>query len=183
MEWWLAILRPFQQYFSHIRTIDGCKWKAVCNWTPFTVEKFSPRAGPELGSAKSVGQRLTYWATGAPHDFGGLSTATKMSWEHWAYKIFDFKVDFTKQYDKNNAKQDQPVSLGTVASDTAFHITLTEKKRENLILLNWLKTKYDYTVSFTCNIHFLNSTYFIFNQFKSNKFSHFFFFFFFCSWV
>ena len=27
-----------------------------------------------------------------------------------------------------------------------------------------------YTVSFTCNIHFLNSTYFIFNQFKSNKF-------------
>ena len=27
-----------------------------------------------------------------------------------------------------------------------------------------------YTVSFTCNIHFLNSTYFIFNQFKINKF-------------
>ena len=24
--------------------------------------------------------------------------------------------------------------------------------------------------SFTCNIHFLTSTYFIFNQFKSNKF-------------
>ena len=35
-----------------------------------------------------------------------------------------------------------------------------------------------YTVSFTCNIHFLNSTYFIFNQFKSNKFSHFF-----CCWI
>ena len=27
-----------------------------------------------------------------------------------------------------------------------------------------------YTVSFTCNVHFLNSTYFIFNQFKSNNF-------------
>ena len=35
-----------------------------------------------------------------------------------------------------------------------------------------------YTVSFTCNKHFLNSTYFIFNQFKSNKVSHFF-----CCWV
>ena len=28
-----------------------------------------------------------------------------------------------------------------------------------------------YTVSFTCNIHFLNSTHFVFNQFKKNKFS------------
>ena len=35
-----------------------------------------------------------------------------------------------------------------------------------------------YTVSFTCNIYFLNSKYFIFNQFKSNKFSRFF-----CCWV
>ena len=32
-----------------------------------------------------------------------------------------------------------------------------------------------YTNSLTCNIHFLNSTNFIFNQFKSNKFSRFFF--------
>ena len=31
-----------------------------------------------------------------------------------------------------------------------------------------------YTFSFTCNIHFLNSTYFISNQFKSNKLSRFF---------
>ena len=31
-----------------------------------------------------------------------------------------------------------------------------------------------YIVSFTCNIYFLDSTYFIFNQFKSNKFSRFF---------
>ena len=30
-----------------------------------------------------------------------------------------------------------------------------------------------YTVSFTCNIYFLNSKYVILNQFKSNKFSHF----------
>ena len=70
--------------------------------------------------------------------------------------------------------------------------TQQQKKRENLFLLNWWKTKYVdfkkyilhvkltvyYTVSFTCNIHFLNSTYFILNQFKSNKFSRFF-----CCWV
>ena len=31
-----------------------------------------------------------------------------------------------------------------------------------------------YTVSFTGNIYFLNSTYFIFNQLKGNKFSRFF---------
>ena len=34
---------------------------AVCNGTPFTVEKISPRAGIELGTARSVGQRLKTW--------------------------------------------------------------------------------------------------------------------------
>ena len=57
-------------------------------------------------------------------------------------------------------------------------------KRENLFLLNSLKIKYAefkkymfhvkltvyYTVGFTCNINFLNSTRFMFNQFKINKF-------------
>ena len=38
-----------------------------------------------------------------------------------------------------------------------------------------------YTVSFTCNRHFLNSTYFILNQFKSNKISLFFLLFFFAA--
>ena len=33
--------------------------KGLCNGTPFTVEKISPRAGLELGTARSVGQRLT----------------------------------------------------------------------------------------------------------------------------
>ena len=37
----------------------------VCTGTPFTVEKNPPRAGLELGTARSAGQRLTYWATGA----------------------------------------------------------------------------------------------------------------------
>ena len=33
---WLAILCPFQQYFSHIRWIGGWSWKTMCNGTPFT---------------------------------------------------------------------------------------------------------------------------------------------------
>ena len=34
--------------------------------TPLTVENITPWAGLELGTARSVGQRLTHWATGAP---------------------------------------------------------------------------------------------------------------------
>ena len=34
--------------------------KAVCNGIPSTVEKISPRAGLEPGTARSVGQRLTH---------------------------------------------------------------------------------------------------------------------------
>ena len=62
--------------------------------------------------------------------------------------------------------------------------TQRQKKREILFLLNWSKIKYVkfmkyilhvkltvyHTVSFTCNIYFLNSTYFIFNQFKITNF-------------
>ena len=67
--------------------------------------------------------------------------------------------------------------------------TEQQKKRENLSLFNSLEIKYVeynkymlhvkltvyFTVSFTCKIFFLNSTYFIFHQFKSNEFSRFFF--------
>ena len=52
-----------------------------------------------------------------------------------------------------------------------------ESKMQMVKVLLLLLLSY-YTVSFSCNIHFLNSTYFIFNQFKSNKFSRFF-----CCWV
>ena len=34
--------------------------KAVCNGTPFTVEKISPGAGFELGTTRSLSQRLIY---------------------------------------------------------------------------------------------------------------------------
>ena len=40
-----------------------------------------------------------------------------------------------------------------------------------------------YAVSLTCNIYFLNSTYVIFNQFKSNKFSRFFFCWVYIPWI
>ena len=40
--------------------------KGCVQWNPFTVEKISPRTGLELGTARTVGQRLTHWVTGAP---------------------------------------------------------------------------------------------------------------------
>ena len=52
----------FQTYQDNERLI----MKAVCNRTLFTVEKILPRAGLKLVTARSVGQRLTHRATGAP---------------------------------------------------------------------------------------------------------------------
>ena len=46
------------------------------NATPLTIEKISPRVGLELATARSVDQRLTPWATGAPQREKG-SVATK----------------------------------------------------------------------------------------------------------
>ena len=34
--------------------------KGRVQWNPFTVEKILPRAGIELGTARSVGQRSTH---------------------------------------------------------------------------------------------------------------------------
>ena len=62
--------------------------------------------------------------------------------------------------------------------------TQWQKKRENLLRRNWLQIKHVkfkkcllhvkltvyYAVSLSRNIYFLNSTYFIFNQFKNNEF-------------
>ena len=42
----------------------------MCNGTPFTVEKISPCVRLDLGTARSVGQRLTNWASGAPTALG-----------------------------------------------------------------------------------------------------------------
>ena len=61
----LEILRPFQQYFSHIRTMSGWLWKAVCKGTLLTIRKISPQVGLEPGTARSVDQCLTYWANRA----------------------------------------------------------------------------------------------------------------------
>ena len=55
-----------------------------------------------------------------------------------------------------------------------IHVKLFDFKK---YMLHVKLTVY-YTVSFTCSIYFLNSMYFIFNQFKRNKFSRFF-----CCWV
>ena len=54
---WMDDLR-FYVLFNSISFISG-RW-AVDNGTPFAVEKISPRAGLELGTARSVAQRLTH---------------------------------------------------------------------------------------------------------------------------
>ena len=55
-----------------------------------------------------------------------------------------------------------------------YHIYSTAKETRKFATLKLIKN----IVSLTCNIYSLNSTYFIFNQFKSNKFLRFF-----CCWV
>ena len=54
---WLAILRPFQQYFSHIRTMLNDNERLCAR---------EPQAGLDPGTARPVGRRLTHRATGAP---------------------------------------------------------------------------------------------------------------------
>ena len=46
----------FQSYQVDGRMIMKC----CLQWNPFTVEKISPRAGLELGTARSEDQRLTH---------------------------------------------------------------------------------------------------------------------------
>ena len=46
----------FQSYQDNERLI----MKGLCNGTLFTVEKILPRAGLELATVRSVGQRLTH---------------------------------------------------------------------------------------------------------------------------
>ena len=59
-----VILRPFQLYFSHIRTMGGIL-KSCVQWNPVNDYKKFPPAGLEPGTARSVGHRLAYRATGA----------------------------------------------------------------------------------------------------------------------
>ena len=54
------ILLPFSTVFQSYQDDGQMIKKAVCNGTPFTVEKISPRVGLELGTARSVGQLLTH---------------------------------------------------------------------------------------------------------------------------
>ena len=62
----LVILCLFQQFFSHIRMMGGC------NGTLYKSEKISTLADLQPRTARSVGQHLTYWATGASPWFSGI---------------------------------------------------------------------------------------------------------------
>ena len=57
MNGWMVDLQ-FYILFNSISVVSG-QW-AVCNGTSFMVEKISPQAGLELGTARSVGQHLTH---------------------------------------------------------------------------------------------------------------------------
>ena len=51
-----VFLTVFQSYQDDVWMI----MKAVCTGAPFTVEKILPRAGIELGTARSADQSLTH---------------------------------------------------------------------------------------------------------------------------
>ena len=61
----MVTLCPFQQYFSDIWTMGGCQLKNATE-PCLRLERFLPRAGLELGIARSVGERLSHLATGVP---------------------------------------------------------------------------------------------------------------------
>ena len=64
MDGCLAVLHPFQQYFSYIRT-RGDDTERLCAMEPCLCLKIWPRAVLEPRTARSVGQRLTHRAAGA----------------------------------------------------------------------------------------------------------------------
>ena len=71
------------------------------------------------------------------------------------------------------------IYMYSTAKEMRKSVTLKLIKNKNMLDLKNITCKTNcktvcYTVSFTSNMYFLNSTYFIFNQFKSNKFSRFF---------
>ena len=53
-------LMSFSTVFQSYQEYRQMIMKFECNGTLFTVEKISPRAGLKLGTARSVGQRLTH---------------------------------------------------------------------------------------------------------------------------
>ena len=58
--WMICNFPSFSTVFQSYRDDWRMIMKGLCNGTPFTIEKISPRAGLELGTARSVGQRLTH---------------------------------------------------------------------------------------------------------------------------
>ena len=50
----------FLTVFQSYKDDEMLIMKSCCNGTSFTVEKISPQARLELGTARSIGQRLTH---------------------------------------------------------------------------------------------------------------------------
>ena len=74
-----SFLTVFQSYQDDVWMImKGCvQWNSVCGWEDFTSSEYRTR------SSRSVGQRLTHWATGAPIGLGAFLEQTRevtMTW-------------------------------------------------------------------------------------------------------
>ena len=62
-KWIICDFSSFSTVFQSYQDDDWLIMKvSVCSGTPFTVEKISPRAGFELGTAGSAGQHFTHGA-------------------------------------------------------------------------------------------------------------------------
>ena len=60
--WMICDFTSFSAVFQSYHDDGRMIMKGCVQWTPFTVEKISPRAGLELRTSRSVGQRLTHWS-------------------------------------------------------------------------------------------------------------------------
>ena len=57
MDGWIGVLRAFQQYFSHIRTMEGWTWKAMHNEVPFRFGKNLATPWSKVGSTNCSATR------------------------------------------------------------------------------------------------------------------------------
>ena len=58
--WITCHFMSFETVFRSYQNDEGMMMKGLCSGTPFTVEKISTRTWLDLGTPRSVGQRLTH---------------------------------------------------------------------------------------------------------------------------
>ena len=61
-----AILRPFHQYFSHVKKWEGGIERLYAMESRLILKRFPPPERIELGTTRSASKRLTHQGTGDP---------------------------------------------------------------------------------------------------------------------